>query len=98
MTRAEAIKNAIEERADGIMEKDGDYAFAKNWKTIDYATTCGWTYIVHPITLRNEIRQRNYAEYVEAMNDDLNRADTLSFEDWVDGAAWDGVDVDADSI
>ena len=45
---------------------------------------------------KTAIRLKNYAEYVEAMNDDLNRNDTLSFDEWADMAEWDGVDIDAE--
>lgn len=47
------------------------------------------------LTEKEKNRQRNYAEYVKCLDDDLNRESIVSYEEWLDMAEWYGVDVDA---
>ena len=47
----EAMSYAIQTRAMGILEKDGSYQTARDWKEILYAESLGWKYIGHPADL-----------------------------------------------
>ncbi|WP_298031087.1 hypothetical protein [uncultured Dysosmobacter sp.] len=51
-TLEEAMSYAIETKAMGILEKEGSYQTAKDWREIDYAVSCGWKYIGHPADLQ----------------------------------------------
>lgn len=53
-TFEEAMSYAIQTKAAGIMEKNGEYLTAKDWNEIEYAQSCGWNYVGHPVDLMNK--------------------------------------------
>ena len=44
--------------------------------------------------LTEQAQERAYALYVAAMDDDLNRADTVDIEEYSAAADWDGLEFD----
>ena len=48
--------------------------------------------------LSREAQKHAYAVYVAAMDDDLNRDDTISIEDYEAEADWDGLEFDENGV
>lgn len=51
MTMQDAIRAAKEVKAVAVVEKNGNYQYAKDWNEVDYAEKNGWKRVGHPTEL-----------------------------------------------